>query len=300
MQVIVRVPAKINIVLRVGPLRSDGFHGLASLFHAVSLFDEVQARPATGGVTLELTGGYTAGVPLDHSNLAVRAAHMLAEAAGVSADVRLKVRKDIPVAAGLAGGSADAAGTLLACNQLWSLSWPRSALAELAASLGSDVPFALLGGTAVGTGRGEQLQPLDVPGELHWVLAVADGQLSTPTVFRRLDALRQVGAVPEAPVVDPAAVAAVAAGDAAALAPLLANDMQEAAMDLYPALTETLDVGRRAGALGGIVSGSGPTCVFLARDAERARAIAETLSQLDGCTAAVPVAGPAAPTQLPA
>src|SRR5690606_3430452 len=208
---IARVPAKINPVLSVGPKRPDGFHDLATVFHAVSLYDEVRAAPGDG-VSLTLSGPYAVGVPTDDSNLAVRAAHALAAHADVPAQVTLSVHKEIPVAAGLAGGSADAAGTLRACARLWQLELPDAELAAVAASLGSDVPFALMAGTAEGTGRGERLRAIPVGARLHWVLAVADGELSTPAVYARLDELRQDRCV-ASPSVGDDMPAALAAGD---------------------------------------------------------------------------------------
>ncbi|WP_129668473.1 4-(cytidine 5'-diphospho)-2-C-methyl-D-erythritol kinase, partial [Phytoactinopolyspora endophytica] len=329
MQVTVRVPAKINIALRVGPPRADGFHDLATLFHAVSMYDELtvcdddSVRQADGDagaslrgangyqalgasspaipheVTLELEGPYSSGVPADGSNLAVRAVRALAEEAGVPGRAALRVRKGIPVAGGLAGGSADAAGALLACNTLWGLGWPVERLSQVAAALGSDVPFSVVGGTALGTGRGERLEPVRAERELHWVLAVADGELSTPAVYRRLDELRgqpgpsaRSSSAVEPPAMDPRLVAAVERGDAQAVGSLMVNDMQAAALDLRPGLSETLAAGRDAGALGGIVSGSGPTCVFLARNGTHAAAVVQALTASGTCRTAQAVVGP--------
>ncbi|NED95020.1 4-(cytidine 5'-diphospho)-2-C-methyl-D-erythritol kinase [Phytoactinopolyspora alkaliphila] len=340
MHVTFRVPAKINIVLSIGPLRPDGFHDLATVFHAVSLYDNVTARwgdeeprndddprseDEAGGdaapgdrdhVSLTLDGPYSGRLPADGTNLAVRAVHTLAAAAGVPARAHLRVTKAIPVAAGLAGGSADAAGALLACNALWGLGWTVERLAGLAATLGSDVPFSLVGGTAVGTGRGEKLDPLVVPGALHWVLAVADGELSTPAVYRRLDELREAGAAagppasgtlalgslaagtgPDTVSVDASVLGALAAGDASEVGRLMRNDMQAAAVDLRPSLAQTLSAGREAGALGGIVSGSGPTCVFLAQDAAHSRMIVQALEDSGTCRATEVVVGPVTPSQ---
>lgn len=291
LKVIARVPAKINLMLSVGPVRSDGFHELATVFHAVSLYDEVSAVHADA-VTVHVTGPYADDTPADESNLAVRAARALARKARLRSGALLRVDKEIPVAAGLAGGSADAAGALLACDRLWGLRMPESRLSAVAAGLGSDVPFSLAGGTAVGTGRGERLRQVPVGAPLHWVLATADGALSTPEVYRRLDDLRSDRKVP-APAVPGELLAALAAADVDALAGLLHNDLQEAALALRPALGDTLRAGREAGALAGIVSGSGPTCVFLARDAESAGALAVDLAASGTCARAVAVTGPA-------
>lgn len=188
--VTVRVPAKVNLQLAVGPLRDDGYHDLVNVFHAVSIFDEVTATAKTG-MSVRVEGESADQVPEDHENLAIKAALALAGHAGRSYGVNLLIRKSIPVAGGMAGGSADAAATLVACNELWGLGLPLEDLMEIAADLGSDVPFALLGGTAVGTGRGERLTPLDVAGTFHWVFALADGGLSTATVYAECDRIRQ-------------------------------------------------------------------------------------------------------------
>jgi 4-diphosphocytidyl-2-C-methyl-D-erythritol kinase len=266
--VTVRVPAKINLVLSVGPRRSDGFHELATILHAVSLQDEVLAG-ADEDISVRVEGIGSDQVPLDDANLAVRAARTLAAYAGVSTGARLLIRKEIPVAAGLAGGSADAAAALVACDALWDTGLGRPELSILAARLGSDVPFGLVGGTALGTGRGERLTPAMVGGTFHWVLAIAEHGLPTAEVYRALDDVRgRVGVA--APTVVPEVLSALRAGDATALGALLTNDLEAPACALVPQLTATLEAGRDLGALGALVSGSGPTCAFLARDAEHA------------------------------
>lgn len=288
--VAVRVPAKMNIVLSVGPLRRDGFHDLATVFHAVSLYDEVVAT-AADTITVSVEGLDAELVPLDGSNLAVRAARLLAERAGIRVGVHLAVRKDIPVAGGMAGGSADAAAALVACDALWGAGLTSADLQTLAAELGSDVPFALLGGTAIGSGRGEHLRPIPVTGRLHWVVAIAAGGLSTPGVYRALDRQRRAHRMP-APAVPEAAVAALENGDVVALGKALRNDLQPAAVALEPGLSTTLDAGKRMGALGGLVSGSGPTCVFLAADGDHAATMAEDMSRTGGCRHVRVVTGP--------
>ncbi|MCG5216909.1 4-(cytidine 5'-diphospho)-2-C-methyl-D-erythritol kinase [Streptosporangium sp. KLBMP 9127] len=187
--VTVRVPAKVNVQLAVGPLRADGYHDLVNVFHAVSIYDDVTATEAAA-ISVEVESEVAGLVPLDGDNLAVRAARALAVRSGRPYGARLKIRKSIPVAGGMAGGSADAAGALVACNELWGLAMSDSELMEIGAELGSDVPFALLGGTAVGTGRGERLTPVEVSGRFHWVFALADGGLSTPAVYAECDRLR--------------------------------------------------------------------------------------------------------------
>jgi 4-diphosphocytidyl-2-C-methyl-D-erythritol kinase len=284
----VRVPAKVNVQLAVGGRRADGFHGLASVFFAVGLYDQLTVTPSSGELTVSVEGPDAEHVPADRSNLAARAAELLAARHGIEPSVRLHIAKDIPVAGGMAGGSADAAAALVACDALWGLGSTPAELAELAADLGSDVPFALLGGVALGEGRGELLTPLPVGGRFHWVFAVADGGLSTPAVYGECDRLRgrTTGAaeadVP-APTADPALLSALASGDAAALGAALRNDLQPAALSLRPSLAATLRAGGEAGAIGSLVSGSGPTCAFLAKDAGSAATVAEALAASGTC-----------------
>ncbi|MGA5700648.1 4-(cytidine 5'-diphospho)-2-C-methyl-D-erythritol kinase [Peterkaempfera bronchialis] len=295
--VTVRVPAKVNVQLGVGGRRADGFHDLANVFFAVALGDEVTATPAD---TLRITvsGPDADQVPLDGSNLAARAARLLARRHGRRPDVHLHIAKEIPVAGGMAGGSADGAAALVACDALWGTATPFGTLLELAAELGSDVPFALLGGVALGRGRGEILEPLPAGGTFHWVFAVADGGLSTPAVFRECDRLRDeagtgsdTAAVPD-PQPDPALLDALAAGDPVALAAALGNDLQPAALSLRPALAGTLRAGADGGALGTLVSGSGPTCAFLTKDAESAAAVAAALTASGTCRSVRVTHGP--------
>ncbi len=282
--VTVRAPAKINLELRVGPLRSDGYHELATVFHAVAIYDDLSAvlgEPGEG-ISIAVHGTQAAEVPVDGSNLAVRAARLLAERVGLAeADVRMQLHKQIPVAGGMAGGSADAAAALVACDALWHTGLDREQLHALAAELGSDVPFSLLGGTAIGSGRGERLIPALARGEYHWVVALAGHGLSTPAVYAELDRLRSTGQVPQPspePEIGDRLMQALRAGDAEALGSCLVNDLQPAACSLDPALEGALEIGRKVGALGGMVSGSGPTTVFLARDSSHALDIAVALT----------------------
>ncbi|MBE7189187.1 4-(cytidine 5'-diphospho)-2-C-methyl-D-erythritol kinase [Jatrophihabitans endophyticus] len=288
----VRVPAKINLHLGVGDVRDDGFHELVTVFHAVSLADEVVARPADG-LAIEIGGVETRGVPTDASNLAWRAAHLLAEAAGVPAAAALRIDKHIPVAGGMAGGSADAAGALLACARLWDLDAGPAELAGLAARLGSDVAFPLLGGTALGTGRGETLTPLTTRPRLQWVLALSDGGISAGAAYAELDRQRAAGVAPP-PLGPPEEIVSVLAdGSAADVARRLGNDLQPAALALRPGLADVLAAGTDAGALAGIVSGSGPTCAFLCADADHAAAVADALAAARVCRAVRLADGPA-------
>ncbi|MEU5880157.1 4-(cytidine 5'-diphospho)-2-C-methyl-D-erythritol kinase [Spirillospora sp. NPDC047279] len=298
----VRVPAKVNLQLSVGPIRDDGYHDLVNVFHAVGLFDEVTAVPA-GELTVAVEtapGSRVAvdGVPVDDDNLAARAARLVAARLGVEPNVALRIRKAIPVAGGMAGGSADAAAALLACARLWdSPDEPllgRDDLMDLGADLGSDVPFALLGGTAVGVGRGEQLTPALARGTFHWVFATADGGLSTPAVYAECDRLREAqGERAPWPAVSEALMTALATGDAKALGAALTNDLQPAALLLRPSLRRTLTSGRDFGAIGALVSGSGPTCAFLTENAEHAGELAAVLSSAGVAESVVRTTGPA-------
>ncbi|MEU8760805.1 4-(cytidine 5'-diphospho)-2-C-methyl-D-erythritol kinase [Streptomyces sp. NPDC048659] len=290
--VTVRVPAKVNVQLAVGGARPDGFHDLANVFLAVSLYDEVTATPADA-LTITCEGPDADKVPLDRTNLAARAAELLAARHGIAPDVHLHIAKDIPVAGGMAGGSADGAGALLACDALWGLDTPRAELLEICAELGSDVPFSLVGGAALGVGRGERLTELPVGGAFHWVFAVADGGLSTPAVYAEFDRLNEGVTVPE-PVASPALLDALRTGDTTALAGALANGLQPAALSLRPSLAATLEAGTAAGALAALVSGSGPTTAFLVKDAESAETVAAALTASGTCRAARVATSPAA------
>jgi 4-diphosphocytidyl-2-C-methyl-D-erythritol kinase len=300
--VTVRVPAKVNVQLVVGGRRPDGFHDLANVFLAVGLYDEVTVTPADGlRVTCE---GPDAGqVPLDRTNLAARAALVLAERYGRSPDVHIHIAKDIPVAGGMAGGSADAAAALVACARLWDDRddplLTRDDLLEMAAALGSDVPFALVGGTAVGVGRGERLTPALARGTFHWVFALAEGGLSTPAVYAECDRLREArGERPGAPKVSQELMTALATGDTKGLGNALGNDLQAAALLLAPELRRTLATGRELGALGSLVSGSGPTCAFLAESGDHAAALAAGLEDSGVARAAVTAHGPVPGTTI--
>jgi 4-diphosphocytidyl-2-C-methyl-D-erythritol kinase len=282
----VRAPAKINLHLGVGPVRHDGYHELATVYHAITIFDEVSARPAE---TLALTmDGEGAGeLALDETNLMFKAVRALAAVTGRDPAVRLHLRKQIPLSAGLAGGSADAAATLVACDALWGTGLTRDEVAGIATTLGSDVPFLVLGGTALGHGRGENVSPVLAPGHTwHWVAVIAEAGLSTPLVYRELDRLRSLGAAPPSIGAPDELLAALRQRDPNVLAKALANDLEPAALSLRPELRATLQAGAAAGALAGIVSGSGPTCVFLCRDAQHAAAVAAALDE-DGIGRAV-------------
>jgi 4-diphosphocytidyl-2-C-methyl-D-erythritol kinase len=305
--VTVRVPAKVNLQLAVGPVRADGYHDVATVYHAVSLFDEVTIAPAERD-SVAITGEGADSVPTDGGNLAARAAGALARMVGPDSrdapGLAIQIAKRIPVAAGLAGGSADAAATLVACNELWGTGLSQQELGELASGIGSDVAFGLLGGTAIGIGRGEQVTPVLTTGTFHWVLAFANGGLSTADVYAKCDRMRatkesrqtkgrKVGTVsaPD-PVLDNALIAALRSGDPAEVGPLLSNDLQSAAISLRPELRRALAAGRELGALGTLVSGSGPTCAFLAKNRRHARDLAAALAGAGVCRTVAQVTGP--------
>ncbi|WP_394276261.1 4-(cytidine 5'-diphospho)-2-C-methyl-D-erythritol kinase [Luteococcus sp.] len=291
----VRVPAKVNLALCVGDLDQDGYHPLGTVFHALGIYDEVVASPAPDGHTsLTISGEGADELPTDERNLAWRAARLLAGRHGDPAmGVALHLKKQIPVAGGMAGGSADAAGALLACSVLWDLDTTPDDLHSLAAELGSDVPFGLLGGTAIGRGRGDQLVPMITRGTYHWVLAMAHEGLGTPGVFRRFDELQaRPGARPSSTDIPSGVTAALACGDVRALGAALCNDLQEAALDLRPELRETLQAGLDAGALGALVSGSGPTCAFLAANEAAAMDLRAALGQAPTVRATRRTTGP--------
>ena len=288
----VRVPAKINLALKVGAPRADGYHPLATVYQAVSVYDEVHAAWADPDEFEVVVSGEGADlVPLDDSNLAVRAAKLLARTHGPhdSLGASLSIKKAIPVAGGLAGGSANGAGSLLACAVLWNLDVTAEGLRILAAELGSDVPFALLGGTAVGSGRGEDVAPALARGTYHWVLAFGFRGLSTAAVYRRFDELSPRAAPPTVP---PDLMNALRSGDPRLLGPALSNDLEPAALALQPRLRTVLQTGLEYGALGALVSGSGPTCAFLVDDEAAAVDLAVSLSAEGLCRAVRRATGP--------
>jgi 4-diphosphocytidyl-2-C-methyl-D-erythritol kinase len=282
----VRAHAKINLALQVQPKGPDGFHELHTVYQAVSLHDDVTASPAVG-LGLHVAGDGADAVPADRSNLAARAALLLADHTGVRCDVRLDIVKGIPVAGGMAGGSADAAAALVACDALWGTGCDRHELLGLAARLGSDVPFALHGGTSLGTGRGEVLSEVLARGTYHWVVAVAEAGLPTPAVYAAFDGLgARTGPPPDA------VIAALRSGDAEALGEALTNDLQPAAVGQLPSLRRTLETGRELGALGTVVSGSGPTVVMLCRDRRHQTRLAASLAGEGVCRVVRTAHGP--------
>ena len=278
----VRAPGKLNLFFEVGGVQEDGYHDVASAYQAVSLYEDVRASHSDD-FTMTVRGTVDiSDVPTDDRNLALRAARLLAQKAGYTGGVHLDIVKHVPVAGGMGGGSADAAATLLACDTLWETGLGGPELHRLAARLGADVPFALMGGTAIGTGRGDQLSPALAKGRFDWVLVPSDEGLSTPAVYAHLDALRSrpdIGPAPRVPDVEPVLLHALRAGDAVALAESMRNDLQAAALALRPDLRDVLELAEsEPSSLTGIVSGSGPTVAFLTADAESALELQVTLS----------------------
>jgi 4-diphosphocytidyl-2-C-methyl-D-erythritol kinase len=288
--VTVRVPGKVNLYLSVGDRREDGYHEVTTVFHAVSLLDEVTVRNSDS-LSLEITGEGAATLPADERNIAWQAAELMAEHVGRSPDVDITIEKSIPVAGGMAGGSADAAAVLVAMNNLWETGLARRDLHTLAARLGSDVPFALHGGTALGTGRGEELATVLARTTFHWVLAFSSGGLSTAAVYSEIDRLRE-GNDPPRLSDQQQLLGALATGDPYDLAPLLGNDLQAAAISLDPGLRRTLRAGTEAGALAAIVSGSGPTCAFLCSSASSAIDVGTQLAGAGVCRTVRVASGP--------
>jgi len=280
----VRAPGKLNVFFEVGDVQDDGYHDVASAYQAVSLYEDVWAEHSED-FTLAVSGTVdVSGVPADDRNLALRAARLLAQRTGYDRGVHLEIVKHVPVAGGMGGGSADAAAALVACDALWGTRLSGQELQRLAARLGADVPFALLGGTAIGVGRGDRLSPALAKGRFDWVLVTSEiGGLSTPDVYRRLDELRAAEALDIAPprtipAVAPEVLQALRAGDAVALADHVRNDLQAAALSLRPDLRAALRLGEVSGALAGLVSGSGPTLAFLAEGPEAALELQVTLA----------------------
>ena len=293
-----RAPGKINVFLKVGALLDDGYHDVAIAYQAVSLYEEVRAFDAPD-FSVSLSGTVElARVPTDASNIAIKAAQLLAHRTGYRGGVRLEIEKHVPVTGGMGGGSADAAATLLACDALWGTALPREEMLGLAAQLGADVPFAFTGGTAIGTGRGDQLSPALAKGTFQWVLALAEFGLSTPAVYSELDKHRDRHAqdifpAPVAPSVDADVLQALRAGDPHMLAETLYNDLQAPALQLEPSLAATLELGEQNGALAGVISGSGPTVAFLAADQDSALELEQALraAKLNVVRATGPVHG---------
>ena len=291
--VVARVPAKVNLQLSVGPLGSDGYHEVTTVFQAISLFDDVTVATALpgSGITISITGETSKGVPTDSSNLAIKAAQLMAKTYDLPPDLIIKLKKEIPVAGGMAGGSADAAGVIVGLDSLFELGISRDEMESVGSKIGADVPFSICGGVAIGTGRGDQITPALAKGSYNWVLALSGQGLSTPSVYQECDRLRE-GLSIATPQVSEPLMQALRAGDAKALGKALSNELQSAACSLRPALRLVLDVGVDYGALGGIVSGSGPTVAFLVSDDEHAMDLTVALSSSGVVSSVVRASGP--------
>lgn len=288
--VTVRVPGKVNVYLGVGPREFSGFHNLATVFQSVNIYDEITVENSEH-FEIVAEGKYAARIPTDQSNLVWAAAKLVAAACGRDPNVKITINKSIPIAAGMAGGSADAAGALLACDALWNAQIPRDQLDALASELGSDVPFMLHGGCAIGTNRGDVLAPVMTRGIFHWVFGTFNEGLSTADVYERADNLRGIDfdGVPSVPV---EVLSAITQDDAVALGALLRNDLQTAAITMRPGLTSALEFGLDHGAFGALVSGSGPTCAFLVKDEKAAIDLVVALSSSGLVDQAVRAHGP--------
>ncbi|NCZ81337.1 MAG: 4-(cytidine 5'-diphospho)-2-C-methyl-D-erythritol kinase [Actinobacteria bacterium] len=291
--VVARVPAKVNLQLSVGPLGSDGYHEVTTVFQAISLFDDVSVAtaPVGNGLSIDITGQTSNGVPADSSNLAIRAAELMIKNYDLPEDLVIKLKKEIPVAGGMAGGSADAAGVIVGLDSLFELGLSRDVMESVGSKIGSDVPFSICGGVAIGTGRGDQITPALAKGSYNWVLALSGQGLATPSVYQECDRLRE-GLSIAPPVVSEPLMQALRAGDAKALGKALTNELQPAACSLRPTLRLVLDVGVDYGALGGIVSGSGPTVAFLVSDDEHAMDLTVALSSSGVVSSVVRASGP--------
>ncbi|WP_435298439.1 4-(cytidine 5'-diphospho)-2-C-methyl-D-erythritol kinase [Timonella sp. A28] len=286
-----RAPGKVNLSLRVGGLDESGYHPLINVFQAVSAWEEIVASARRDdNIVLTVQGPGARFVPLNETNLVAKAARALQKHTGTHFGASIHINKGVPVAGGMAGGSADAAATLVALNALWRLDLSETDLMTIGATLGADVPFSLFGGTAVGYGRGDELVRITDAGTYHWVFALRAKGLSTPAVFSRFDELTPQGAALNE-CDNERLYAALAAGDATSLGKLLHNDLQIPALDMAPDLRQTIETAHDCGALGVLVSGSGPTIAVLARDAEHAVTVRNELLNAQVCQDALVAQG---------
>ena len=304
-QVSASAPGKINIFFKVGALKSDGYHDVLSIYQALDIRETVTVADSSRwkvAVSGALSEEQIAAVPTGEDNLVVRAAKSIGQLANLNrvSELSFEITKNVPVAGGMGGGSADAAAAMLAVDELWETKVDGEALMKAAAELGADIPFALLGGTAIGIGRGDKLDPIDNVQKLHWVLVPMDAGLSTPRVYAKLDEMRaakgQDPTLVPVPAVPYELIDALVHCDAREVAKHLHNDLQEAAVALMPELSITMHAGLAAGALAAMVSGSGPTIAMLAESEEAAESIANHLA-FEGYIA-IPTFGPAKGTLL--
>lgn len=297
----VRAPAKLNIYLQIGDVREDGYHDITTVYQTIDLFEEVAVTDLSQEdgecdkaefVHISLSGPESnESIPTDGHNLASKAAKLLAQRYGITPKLHLDISKRIPARGGLGGGSADAAATLIGCNIIWDLHLRKEELMALGALLGEDVPVHIQGGMAIGVGHKQPLIPIPAgPGDhyphhhpdWYWVLGVPYGDgLSTRDVFVQLDAMKGTrGAVDFASAHNTCLATSWGTENPETLAPRLSNDLERPAGVLLPALVKGLEEGRRdENALAGFMTGSGSTCVFLARSAEGAEALARNLKE---------------------
>ena len=267
-----RTNAKLNLFLRVVGTRPDGFHELESIFHGIGLGDDIEIESTDSrGVEIEMTLGpdLAGDLPSPQENLVGRAIQGLIDGGGSNPGVRIRITKRIPIAAGLGGGSGNAAGALVALSELWGMDLEPGDLMSIAARVGSDVPYCVGGGTALAMKRGEALTPLPAPKSFWFVLGVTFREVLTKDIYRAWDTMEPVDNAGSAPM-----AFAIGSGEPAEVAILLHNDLERPAFLLMPDLAEKKEAMTEAGALGSSMTGSGPTIFGMARDEAHARAIA--------------------------
>ncbi|HEY7875554.1 MAG TPA: 4-(cytidine 5'-diphospho)-2-C-methyl-D-erythritol kinase, partial [Actinomycetota bacterium] len=270
-----RTNAKVNLFLRVLGKRVDGYHEVETILQVIRLTDDIEVELTDTGrveIAMEWVDGGTGALPTEEENLIRRAADRLTEAGAAHDGIRVTVDKRIPIGAGLGGGSGNAAGALVVLSELWGLELERDRLREMAAEVGSDVPYCIEGGTALATARGENLTPLPSPETMWFVLGITDEPMMTRDVYEAWDDLPAADEVSSAVM-----TMALGAGDVEEVASLLHNDLEPAVFMLKPELEKKKELITDAGALGACLSGSGPTLYGLARDEDHARAIAAQL-----------------------
>lgn len=270
--------AKINLTLGIEGIRQDGYHQVEMIMQAVELHDSLAFEDAPAGISIESDSPE---IPPGPENLVYRAASLLQEYTGCGRGVRIKLTKKIPVAAGLAGGSTDAAAALRALNSLWDLNLPEGDLYKLGERLGADVPFCLMGGTALARGKGELLTPVAGAQGLGVVLVKPSFGVSTARVYRMYDLL------PPGPQPDTGAmISALGRGDLHAIGSLLHNSLERVTAGLHPEIKQIKQGLREAGAAGALMSGSGPTVFGLFSNIREAGAAALKLNA-PGCVTIV-------------
>ena len=266
-----RTNAKVNLFLRVLGPRLDGYHEVETILHGVKLADEIEITSTTEGdvkVDMSLSQSVRGELPETEENVVWKAAQTLIERGALNQGIAINVLKRIPIGAGLGGGSGNAAGVLVALNELWRMGMGPSDLYDLAGSIGSDVPYCLNGGTALATSRGEELTPLPAPAAMWFVLGISHDPLFTRDVYARWRPRDNRRDVRSAPM-----TLALGGGDVAEVASLLHNDLEPVVFEMRPEIEERKESMLEAGALGALVSGSGPTIFAIARDEGHGRDI---------------------------